>query len=107
MRLTLCDTADEMLVPQPRCALTQCYHASFNAYRLQLGPVELIGATCKLLEVDIGADGHLAGVNLKNTCASRFRRQWELNFAIEPSRPKKRGVKNVNTICCGNDLYNI
>jgi hypothetical protein len=85
MRLTLCNVADseEMIVPQLRCALTQRHHTSFDAYRLQLGAVKLIGATCKVLQVDIGPDGHLAGVNLS---ASHFRRQRELNFAIEPSR---------------------
>ena len=67
---TFCDTTQEVLVAELRRALPQRDHTSLNTDGLELRAVELVRTPCQLLVIDIGANGHLARVDLQDagTC---------------------------------------
>lgn len=56
---TFGNTAQEMLMAELRCALTQSNHTRLHTHSLQLRAIELICTPCKFLIVDVGRNSHL------------------------------------------------
>jgi len=101
---TLCDTAQEVFVGQLGGALPESNHASLDTCCLELCAVELVSTASKLFEIDIRADSHFAGVDLKDTSSSGFIWKGEFDFAIQSPRTKKSRIKNIDAVCSSNDL---
>ena len=59
---------------------------------LALRPVEVVGGPGELVEVDVGADVHLARVDLHDARPRLLRRRRELDLAVEAAGPGKRGL---------------
>ena len=62
------------------------------------------GLPGKFLIVDIWINVHLSGVDLHNSCSGFFCRSGELDFSVQSSRSEQGGIKNVNSVCCSNNL---
>ena len=58
------------------------FHTCFDADRLALSAVEIIGTSAQLVKVHLGANIHLARVNLHDACACLLIGLWEFDFSI-------------------------
>ena len=102
--LTFRDTAEEVLVRQPRGALPQRNHARLDAYRLEMRAVELVRAPRQLLVVHVGANGHLPAVDLEDARTGGLVRERELDLAVQTAGTEKGGVQDVDAVRRGDDL---
>ena len=65
----------------------------FNADGLALGAVEIIGTSAQLVKIDLGADVHLARVNLHDARPGLLRRRRELDLAVEAAGPEGKSCE--------------
>lgn len=89
---------------QFRRTFPQSDHARLNADSLQLRPVKLVCTSGKLLKVYIAVHRHLPGVDLENSSACGLVWKWEFDLPVQAAGPEKSRVKNIDTICCSDDL---
>lgn len=71
---------------------------SLDADSLALSSVEVVGGARQLLEVDIGADVHLARVDLHDTCARLLVGVGELDLPVETTGTQQRRVQDVHSV---------
>lgn len=76
----------------------QCDHAGLHAHSFALGSVEVVSAASQLLVVDVGADVHLAGVNLHDASSGLFVRHGELDLSVQTARTEQRRVQDVHSV---------
>ena len=62
---------------------------------LALRPVEVVGGPGELVEVDVGADVHLARVDLHDARPRLLRRRRELDLAVEAAGPENGDLQKV------------
>ena len=60
---------------------------------LALRAVEVVRRPGELVEVDVGADVHLARVDLHDARAGLLRRRRELDLAVEAAGPEEKSCK--------------
>ena len=89
---------------QLRRPFPQRNHTSLDTNGLELRPIELIRASRKFVKVDVFGSGHLARMNLEDTCAGSFVRQRELDLTIKTTRAKKCRVEDVDSVCRSDNL---
>lgn len=58
----------------------------------------------ELLDVNIVRQRHAAGVDAKNSTLCLCIRQWELDLAINATRPDKRRIQRIDSVRCHDDL---
>ena len=102
--LTFGDAAQEVFVSQFRGTFPQSNHARLNTDSLQLCAIELVCTPRKLLKIDITVHCHLSGMNLKNSGTCSLVWKWEFDLPVQTAGSEKRRVKNVDTVCCSDDL---
>ena len=69
----------------------------------QVGTAEHRGAAGDLLEVDIGAELDLLGVDLEDLQATRDIWQRDHDLAIEAARSDECGIEDIGAVGCGDD----
>jgi len=84
--------------------LPQCDHTSLNTNSLELSPIELIRASCKLLKINVWGGGHLPGVDLENARTCGLVGERELDFAVETPGTEKGRIEDVDSVCSCYDL---
>ena len=102
--LTFGDAAQEVLMPQFCGTFPQSNHTRLNTDCLQLRTIELVCTPRKFLKVHIAVHCHLPRVDLKNSRTCGLVWKWEFDLPIQTAGSEKCRVKNIDTICCGDDL---
>merc|ERR1712039_832639 len=102
--LYLHDRVHEVLVRHYLRLPPQRDHAGLHAHSLALSPVEVVGRPGELVEVNVGADVHLARVDLHDASPRLLRRRRELDLPVEAAGPEKGWVKDVDPVGGCDDL---
>lgn len=102
--LTFGNATQKVFVSQFRGTFPQSNHTCLNTDSLQLRAIKFVRTPRKLLKVHITVHRHLPGVDLKNSSACGLVWKWEFNLPIQTAGPEKGRVKNIDTVCCSDDL---
>jgi hypothetical protein len=102
--LTFGNAAQEVFMSQFRGALSQSNHTCLNTDGLQLGAVKFVRTPRKLFKVHIVVHCHLSGMDLENSSPCGFVWKREFDFPIQTAGSQKSRIKNIDTVCCSNDL---
>ena len=71
---------------------------------LALRAVEVVRRPGELVKVDVGADVHLARVDLHDARPGLLRRRRELDLAVEAAGPEEGWIEDVDPVGGGDDL---
>ena len=74
---------------------------------LALRPVEVVGGPGELVEVDVGADVHLARVDLHDARPRLLRRRGELDLAVQTTGPDEEQTNVVENVSVEVALYSV
>jgi len=89
---------------QLRGTFPQSNHTRLNTDSLQLRTIEFVRTPRKLLKVHIAVHRHLPGVDLEDSSTCGLVWNWEFDLPIQTAGTEKGRVKNIDTICCSDDL---
>ena len=67
----------------------------------EIGPAHPHRAAGDLVEIDVGCQGDVPGMDLEDLQTSLLGRQIDRDMTIEPAWPKQGGVEHVGAIGCG------
>jgi len=102
--LTFGDAAQEVLMSQFCGTFPQSNHTCLNTNSLQLRTIKLVCTPRQLLKVYVAVHRHLPGVDLKNSRTRGLVRKREFDLPIQTAGSEKCRVKNIDPICCSDDL---